>query len=61
MMYTVSAPMTSDRSPNAPPVRLGDTVWTFDVYSDMKVPMVAIKVYEDGEWDGMQVWTWGWA
>jgi hypothetical protein len=55
----VSSTMSIDGPPDPPPIKLGDTVWVYDMVSDMKVPLVAVRVYENGEWDGNMVWTWG--
>ena len=40
------------------PVKLGDIVWAFDVLDDMKVPLVVVKLFEDGSWNGSIAWTW---
>jgi hypothetical protein len=53
--------MNSDKSPLLPPVRIGEIVWSFDYDTQMKVPVKVTKVYEDGNWDGVGAWTWGWA
>jgi hypothetical protein len=55
----VSSTMSSDKDPDAPPIKTGDIVWVYDLVSDMKIPLVATKVYENGEWDGNMAWTWG--
>ena len=57
MIWILSAPMNSDKA--ICPPKLGDIVWTFDVDSDMKVPLEVVKLYEDGTWDGAIAWTWG--
>lgn len=42
---------------NVPGINLGDILWV-DYYPDktiedfIKIPLVVIKVYEDGSWDG---------
>ena len=43
------------------PASLGDIIWVYDLISDMKVPMEVTRLYEDGSWDGMVAWEWGWA
>jgi hypothetical protein len=60
MILWISAPMSFE-CPVSFDIKLGDIVWFFDVDSDMKVPMEVTKLYPNGEWDGAQVWTWGWA
>ena len=57
----ISMVMSFDGPPIPPPVKVGDLIWAFDVRSDMKVPMEVVKTYENGEWDGIQAWSWGWA
>ncbi len=44
-----------------PQANLGDIIWIYDYVSDMKVPMEVTRIYNDGSWDGMIAWTWGWA
>ena len=54
----VTCPMTSDARVSID-MKPGDIVWAFDVLSDMKIPLEVLRVYEDGSWDGGNVWTWG--
>jgi len=61
MILWVSAPMNFDIPIRPSETKLGDIVWMFDIAFDMNVPVKVTKLYEDGTWDGMPAWTWGWA
>jgi hypothetical protein len=50
--------MLTDTSPDLE-IKVGDIIWVFDMFMDMKIPLSVVEVMDDGGWKGALTWTWG--